>query len=323
MASTINASNSGSGGLISTGDASGVLALQTGGTTAVTIDTAQNVGIGVTPSAWGGVFTPAFQLRGAALASQSNANITHLMQNTYFNSSNLTYIATDYAVRYTQYQGQHQWYNAPSGTAGTAISFTQAMTLDASGNLLLNTTSASGNNSNSIVFLSNQGYIVGNHLNGTASATRYASWDYNGSEIGFISQNGTTGVTYGTSSDYRLKEDVAPMTGALAKVAQLNPVIYKWKADGSDGQGFIAHELQEIVPEAVTGIKDELDADGNPKYQGIDTSFLVATLTAAIQELKAINDTQAEELSRQAATINAQSAALAALTARVVALEGK
>ena len=61
----------------------------------------------------------------------------------------------------------------------------------------------------------------------------------------------------------------------------------------------------------------------NPQYQGIDVSFLVATLTAALQETKALIDTQAEELSRQAATINAQSAALAALTARVVALEGK
>ena len=77
------------------------------------------------------------------------------------------------------------------------------------------------------------------------------------------------------------------MTGALAKVAQLKPVTYKWKADGSDGQGFIAHELQAVVPDCVTGEKDAVDENGNPKYQGVDTSFLVATLTAAIQELKA------------------------------------
>ena len=78
------------------------------------------------------------------------------------------------------------------------------------------------------------------------------------------------------------------MQNALAKVAQLKPVTYKWDADDSDGQGFIAHELQAVIPEAVTGEKDAVDADGNPVYQGIDTSFLVATLTAAIQEQQAI-----------------------------------
>ena len=86
------------------------------------------------------------------------------------------------------------------------------------------------------------------------------------------------------------------MTGALAKVTQLKPVTYKWKADGSDGEGFIAHELAEVCPHAVNGEKDAVDDDGNPKYQGIDTSHLVATLTAAIQELKAIVDAQAIEI---------------------------
>jgi hypothetical protein len=86
------------------------------------------------------------------------------------------------------------------------------------------------------------------------------------------------------------------MTGALATVAQLNPVTYTWKDGGFVGQGFIAHELQEVVPDAVVGEKNAVDEDGNPKYQGIDTSFLVATLTAAIQELKALVDTQASTI---------------------------
>ena len=98
----------------------------------------------------------------------------------------------------------------------------------------------------------------------------------------------TSIVSYNTSSDYRLKENVLPMTGALAKVAALKPCTYTWKVDGSAGQGFIAHELQEIVPDCVTGTKDAVDKDGNPKHQGVDTSFLVATLTAAIQEQQAI-----------------------------------
>jgi len=108
----------------------------------------------------------------------------------------------------------------------------------------------------------------------------------NGSSVGTITTT-LSATAYNTSSDYRLKENVAPMTGALATVAQLKPVTYTWKVDGSDGQGFIAHELQAVVPDCVTGEKDAVDADGKPVYQGIDTSFLVATLTAAIQELKA------------------------------------
>lgn len=116
--------------------------------------------------------------------------------------------------------------------------------------------------------------------------------------VGSITSNGT-GVTYGSASDYRLKENVQPMVGALAKIMALKPCTYTWKIDGSVGQGFIAHELQEVVPDAVTGVKDGTriqkvqDEEGNvleqevPEYQNVDTSFVVATLVAAIQELKA------------------------------------
>jgi hypothetical protein len=108
----------------------------------------------------------------------------------------------------------------------------------------------------------------------------------NNGVVGSISTSGST-TAYNTSSDYRLKENVQPMQDALAVIAQLNPVTYTWKADGSDGQGFIAHELQAVVPDCVTGEKDAVDAEGNPQYQGVDTSFLVATLVKAVQELTA------------------------------------
>ena len=127
-----------------------------------------------------------------------------------------------------------------------------------------------------------------------------AGFYYTGAVLtGTITTNGTN-TTYGTSSDYRLKENIAPMTGALAKVAALKPVTYTWKATGETDEGFIAHELQEVCPSAVTGEKDAVNEDGSIKPQGIDTSFLVATLTAAIQE---------------------QQALIESLTARVVALE--
>jgi hypothetical protein len=105
--------------------------------------------------------------------------------------------------------------------------------------------------------------------------------------VGTITYNNTS-TSYNNLSDYRLKNSIAPMTGALAKVALLKPCTYKWNVDNSDGQGFIAHELAEVIPDCVTGEKDALDERGNPKYQGVDVSFLVATLASAIQEQQAI-----------------------------------
>ena len=121
---------------------------------------------------------------------------------------------------------------------------------------------------------------------GVSTATTHARFYNPNGNVGNISTNASA-TTYATSSDYRLKENVAPMQNALDTVAQLNPVTYTWKADGSAGQGFIAHELQAVVPDCVTGEKDAVDAEGNPQYQGVDTSFLVATLVKAIQELTA------------------------------------
>ena len=94
----------------------------------------------------------------------------------------------------------------------------------------------------------------------------------------------TTTTTYATSSDYRLKENVAPMSGSIDRLKQLKPSTWSWVQDGSHGEGFIAHEAQAVVPEAVSGTKDEVNDKGNPVYQGIDQSKLVPLLTAALQE---------------------------------------
>ena len=91
---------------------------------------------------------------------------------------------------------------------------------------------------------------------------------------------------FNVNSDYRLKENVLPMQGALGRVMQLQPCTYTWKADGSYGEGFIAHQLQEVVPIAVTGKKDAMLESGEPDYQGVDPGKIVALLTAALQELK-------------------------------------
>jgi len=109
---------------------------------------------------------------------------------------------------------------------------------------------------------------------------------YNAVAKGSISTDGSN-VAYNTSSDYRLKENIIDLPNALTIISQLKPRQFDWKETKETTTGFIAHELSEVMPQAVTGKKDAVDAEGNPEYQGIDTSFLVATLTAAIQELKA------------------------------------
>jgi len=107
---------------------------------------------------------------------------------------------------------------------------------------------------------------------------------YGNTQTGWILST-STGVTYNTASDYRLKENVETMTGALAKVLQLRPVTYTWKSNGVADQGFLAHELQAIIPQAVSGEKDEVDDNGKPRYQGVDLSKVVPDLVAALQEM--------------------------------------
>ena len=170
--------------------------------------------------------------------------------------------------------------------------------ISSGGNLLVGTTNETGDGGGLEIRGNeeNGGFIQVKKTSSSVSGNRFMAFARNGSVVGSIALNGTTATAYNTSSDYRLKHDIAPMTGALAKVAALKPCTYKWNADGSSGEGFIAHELAEVVPDAVTGEKDAVetytDEDGNeqtrPVYQGIDTSFLVATLTAAIQEQQAI-----------------------------------
>ncbi|NDF99267.1 MAG: tail fiber domain-containing protein, partial [Chitinophagia bacterium] len=104
------------------------------------------------------------------------------------------------------------------------------------------------------------------------------------SQVGTITCT-SSATAYNTSSDYRLKENVVPLTGAADRLNQLQVHRFNFIADPDKTvDGFIAHQAQAVVPECVTGTKDEVDADGNPVYQGIDQSKLVPLLTAALQE---------------------------------------
>ena len=180
----------------------------------------------------------------------------------------------------------------------SGASDTERMRIDGSGNVLIGTTTSPAGATPTLIgglFNPNTNFGISLRPSVNVGAVMIAFYNSSGTSVGSI-QSTASATSYNTSSDYRLKENVAPMTGALDTVAKLNPVTYTWKVDGSDGQGFIAHELQEVVPDCVTGEKDAVDAEGNPVYQGVDTSFLVATLTKAIQELKAELDTVKAEL---------------------------
>jgi hypothetical protein len=111
--------------------------------------------------------------------------------------------------------------------------------------------------------------------------------------ISFVNPNGIVGsistnasaTAYNTSSDYRLKENVVLLTGAIDRLQQIPVHRFNFIADPDNVvDGFLAHEAQDVVPECVTGEKDEVDENGNPVYQGIDQSKLVPLLTAALQE---------------------------------------
>jgi hypothetical protein len=122
---------------------------------------------------------------------------------------------------------------------------------------------------------------------GTDSAIQVSFRDDGDNAVGSITSTGN-GTAFNTSSDYRLKENVVEMTDALDRVSQLKPSRFNFIANPDKTyDGFLAHEVSDLVPEAITGTKDEVDEEGNPIYQEIDQSKLVPLLVGAIQELKA------------------------------------
>ena len=356
-------------GTIGVGDAQGQLRYNnssnymtfvTSSTERARIDASGNLGLGVVPS--GSWASPALMLGKIGsgnptypFITSTNTQDINIGSNAYWDGTNWRYqfASAITAMRYQIGYNSFQWHTSPAGTAGSPITFTQAMTLTASGNLGLGTTTPDVSSYRSFVqdsgvaslytqrvggteefsIYSDSGITAlacptnpltfstgnterlridasGNLLVGTTTATAgddgviiYPNGttvqvrpggagvftDYyiiGGSPVGSISTNGTS-VAYNTSSDYRLKDDIQPVANAADRLLQLKPINFAWKADGSRTDGFLAHELQEVIPDAVQGTKDEVDADGKPVYQGIDQSKIVPLLVAAIKEQQA------------------------------------
>jgi len=206
-----------------------------------------------------------------------------------------------YAVGVQYVSTAGQYYIGATNSASPDMVFSnvaggEAARITNAGNFVLGTTSS--NSATVAIKVANSGSAI-ETTNTSGTGNYNAAVFYNNgntySLCGYISISGTT-TSYSTTSDYRLKENVISIVNALETVSKLKPVDYTWKLNGTKGQGFIAHELQEVCPQAVVGTKDAVDEEGKPKYQGVDTSFLVAMLTKAIQELNAKVDAQAAEI---------------------------
>jgi hypothetical protein len=233
------------------------------------------VGIGCSP-------TNKLDVSGAAIRLTNGTNATAQMV------FGPTAISDDYA--YLAWDNTIGSENLNIYTDGGIIKFSanaaERMRIDASGNVLVGATSTAAVTTPTTdgIYLSYNG-VVHTARNSAGTSNHHVFINANG-EVGTISTNGSA-TTYATSSDYRLKEDDVPMTGATERVKALRPINFAWKIDGSRVDGFLAHEVQEIVPEAITGVKDAVDSEGNPDYQGIDQSKLVPLLVKTIQELEA------------------------------------
>lgn len=306
------------------------------------LDSSGNLGLGVTPSAW--TSYKALQVN-SSLALMGDGAASIYGNNAYYNSG-WKYANSNYAALYVQNNGgngAHAWYNAPSGTIGNAITLTQAMTLDSSGNLGIGVTSVAsklhvkvtggsddtlfsyGANQDNFItagssgvtifrnlgteraridssgnllvgttstnptngFVANQNagagfYLQIGHPTGTGSGVAYSRFMYNQTEIGSITQSGTTAVLYNTTSDQRLKENIANADSASSLIDSLQVRKFDWKADGSHQRyGFIAQELVSVAPEAV-------HQPINPEeMMAVDYSKLVPMLVKEIQSLRA------------------------------------
>ena len=294
--------------------------------TAITINSSENVGIGVTPEVWNTDYDGLQIGNTGSLAGYSGSGIDRVWvtANGYVddNDGSWQYINTDTASQHEQRDGKHNFFVAPSGSADATISWTTAMTIDNDGETHILSTSRvdSGDDGLSLGVLG-KGFIRFAN-NGTGSQTNVQFYNSNGN-VGTIVTSGSA-TAYNTSSDYRLKENVVPMTGSIDRLKELKPNRFNFIADATTTvDGFLAHEVSDIVPEAISGEKDAmqteeyevepavLDDDGEVvteavmgereviDAQGIDQSKLVPLLTGALQEAVA----KIEELTTRIETL--------------------
>jgi hypothetical protein len=243
------------------------------GSESMRIDDLGNLGLGVVPSAWS---APAFQIsRGSHFADTGSVSMQH---NAYFNSG-WKYIASSQgALQFQSIPGTgFLWNTAPSGTAGNAISFSEAMRIDSSGNLLVGRSSAgaAATDNGHVFYGSGQHYIFSN----ATECVRFYETSGSGQQVGSISIT-SSATAFNTSSDERLKENITD--APAGNIDDIKVRSFDWKADGShQDYGMVAQELEAVAPYAVTKGQTEDD------MWSVDYSKLVPMLIKEIQDLKA------------------------------------
>lgn len=208
------------------------------------------------------------------------------------NAGGNAYVASQYGTGTIGYmvaasnEVQFKAFNGTGDVMTFATGASERMRIDSSGNLLVGQTSY---NAGKITVLTTGNASMSCAQTGTTGDMIYFRTSTN-TLAGYIQCPTGTTTTYVSVSDYRLKENVTPIATGLEKILALKPVTYDWISDKLQGEGFIAHELQEVIPFAVAGKKDAVNEDGSIRPQGVDPAKIVVHLVAAIQELSAKND---------------------------------
>ena len=271
--------------------ASGVHKWEIAGSEKMRIDSIGHVGIRTTPNAWR--TTDSVLQLGNRASVTGLANDTHFSNNAYFDTGS-TWKAqeTAQATNYYQSAGIHAWRYAGTTTAGAAISWSEAMRIDNSGNLLVGKTAQSNSSAGFFVEPGSGGYAsFVNTATGSSNRTILCNRQGgNGYVIEFRRSNNTVGsitvttsaTAYNTSSDQRLKENIVDAPSASDDIDAIQIRSYDWKADGQHQKyGVVAQELVNVAPEAVSQGETEEDT------WGVDYSKLVPMLVKEIQDLRA------------------------------------
>ena len=231
--------------------------------------------------------------------SGGNARIAGTEASGSFIDINASNTGSDGALLGVSYYGSGSY-----GPLKFTVGGSERMRIDSSGRTLLRTSSVFDNAYTLQVQVigSTGGIII------EPEANNYTAMRFNnasGTQVGDI-VGGASSTSYNTSSDYRLKENVTDVTDGITRVKQLEPKRFNFIADpDTTVDGFLAHEAQTVVPEAVTGTHNEVDDDGNAVMQGIDQSKLVPLLTAALKESIAKIETLETEMTSVKARLDA------------------
>ena len=319
MASSINASTAGAGGVITTADNTGILNLQTAGTTAVTVDASQNVGIGTTsPQA---KFDTTVSL-GSHRFTTNGSDLNYNIRANSGSNCSITWTENGQADRWTVGCVTGQGYLAFRYNTANMSGGTEAMRIDSSGNVLVAGTSytygkvTSGGSinpvssgwANNASFAAYGSYGGGILVIDTGSGTPkgYGLWAQNNGSDFYIKGNlvGSTptggvylannGTSWSSASDENVKDIIEPITNAVDKVSGLRAVIgkYKYEEDGVRHPFLIAQDVQKVLPESISIMNKGEEGE----CLGLSYTDTIPLLVAAIKELKAIVDAQQQEI---------------------------